>query len=286
MAQPLMPKATAVWLVDNTTLTFDQIAHFCSLHPLEVQGVADGEVAVGIRGMDPVAGGQVTREEIARCEADPSARLEIIEPAAEVPKRARRARYTPVSKRQERPNGIAWLIRNYPELSDAQIGKLLGTTKATITAVRDRTHWNAQHITPQDPVLMGICGEMELVEALNIARRRQARAAERKAKEEARRKKREAREGTGGETAASDDALNAEGAGDEASVPGEEDASAASAESAGEPAAPDAEPAAGSGEFGTASAETPESDTDRETSAEPSPEELAESVFGGRPGGE
>ena len=181
MAQPLMPKATAVWLVDNTTLTFDQIADFCSLHPLEVQGVADGEVAVGIRGMDPVAAGQVTRDEIERCEGDPSARLEIIEPAAEVPKRARRARYTPVSKRQERPNGIAWLLKNYPELSDAQIGKLLGTTKTTITAVRDRTHWNAQHISPQDPVLMGICGEMELVEALNVARRRQARAAERKA---------------------------------------------------------------------------------------------------------
>ncbi|MBT6441115.1 MAG: DUF1013 domain-containing protein [Alphaproteobacteria bacterium] len=191
MAQPLMPKATAVWLVDSTTLSFEQIAAFCGLHPLEVQGVADGEVAVGIRGLDPVAAGQVTREEVERCEADPSGRLVMIEPAAEVPKRVRRARYTPVSKRQERPNGIAWLLKNYPELSDAQIGKLLGTTKATITAVRDRTHWNTQQISPQDPLLLGICGEMELVEALNIARRRQTRAAERKAKEEARRRRRE-----------------------------------------------------------------------------------------------
>ena len=191
MAQPLMPKATAVWLVDSTTLSFEQIAAFCGLHPLEVQGVADGEVAVGIRGLDPIAAGQVTREEVERCEADPSGRLVMIEPAAEVPKRVRRARYTPVSKRQERPNGIAWLLKNYPELSDAQVGKLLGTTKATITAVRDRTHWNTQHISPQDPLLLGICGEAELVEALNIARRRQTRAAERKAKEEARRRRRE-----------------------------------------------------------------------------------------------
>ena len=191
MAQPLMPKATAVWLVDGTTLSFEQIAAFCGMHPLEVQGIADGEVAVGIRGLDPVAAGQVTREELERCEADPSGRLVMIEPAAEVPKRVRRARYTPVSKRQERPNGIAWLLKNYPELSDAQVGKLLGTTKATITAVRDRTHWNTQHISPQDPLLLGICGETELVEALNIARRRQTRAAERKAKEEARRRRRE-----------------------------------------------------------------------------------------------
>ena len=177
---PLMPKATAVWLVENTTLTFDQIAEFCGLHSLEIQGVADGEVAVGIRGMDPIIMGQISRDEISRCENDSKAKLQLIAPAAEVPKRSKRARYTPVSKRQERPNGIAWLLKNYPELSDSQIGKLLGTTKTTITAVRDRTHWNSQHISAQDPVLMGICGEVELVDAVNYSRRRQARANARK----------------------------------------------------------------------------------------------------------
>ena len=147
MAELLMPKATAVWLIDNTTLTFDQIAAFCELHPLEVQGIADGEVAIGIRGLDPVANGQVSREEIQRCEGDSSQRLEATGAASAVPQRARRARYTPVSKRQDRPNAIAWLLKNYDELSDAQIGKLLGTTKATISAVRERTHWNTPNIT-------------------------------------------------------------------------------------------------------------------------------------------
>ena len=179
MAELLMPKATAVWLIDNTTLTFDQIAAFCDLHPLEVQGIADGEVAVGIRGLDPVANGQVSREEIRRCEEDSSQRLEAIGPAAEVPQRTRRARYTPVSKRQDRPNAIAWLLKNYDELSDAQISKLLGTTKATITAVRERTHWNTPNITPQDPILLGICTEAELLDAVRKARARAERAAAR-----------------------------------------------------------------------------------------------------------
>jgi len=179
MAELLMPKATAVWLVDNTTLTFDQIAAFCALHPLEVQGIADGEVAIGIRGLDPVANGQVSREEIQRCEQDSSLRLEAIGPAAAVPQRARRARYTPVSKRQDRPNAIAWLLKNYDELSDAQIGKLLGTTKATISAVRERTHWNTPNITPQDPILLGICTEAELLDAVRKARARVERAAAR-----------------------------------------------------------------------------------------------------------
>ncbi|MBR72070.1 MAG: hypothetical protein CMM30_03915 [Rhodospirillaceae bacterium] len=173
---PLMPKATAVWLIENTTLTFDQIADFCSLHALEIQGVADGEVAVGIRGMDPVISGQISREEITRCENDASAKLKGIAPPVELPKRSKKARYTPVSKRQERPNGIAWLLKNYPELSDSQIGKLLGTTKTTISTVRDSTHWNTQNISPHDPVLAGICGEAELVNAVNFARRRKARA--------------------------------------------------------------------------------------------------------------
>ena len=182
MAELLMPKATAVWLVDNTTLTFDQIAAFCDLHPLEVQGIADGEVAIGILGLDPIANGQVSRQEIQRCEQDSSLRLEAIGPAEAVPQRARRARYTPVSKRQDRPNAIAWLLKNYGELSDAQIGKLLGTTKSTINAVRERTHWNTPNITPQDPILLGICTEAELLDAVRKARAKAERAAAREEK--------------------------------------------------------------------------------------------------------
>ena len=179
MAELLMPKATAVWLIDNTTLTFDQVAAFCGLHPLEVQGIADGEVAIGIRGLDPIVNGQISREELSRCEQDSSLRLEGIGRADELPQRTRRARYTPVSKRQDRPNAIAWLLKNYGELSDAQIGKLLGTTKATINAVRERTHWNTPNITPQDPILLGISTEAELLDALRKARARAERAAAR-----------------------------------------------------------------------------------------------------------
>ena len=230
MAELLMPKATAVWLIDNTTLTFDQIAAFCGLHPLEVQGIADGEVAVGIRGLDPVANGQVTREELQRCEQDSALRLEAIAPVAEVPQRTRRARYTPVSKRQDRPNAIAWLLKNYDELSDAQIGKLLGTTKATITAVRERTHWNTQNITPQDPILLGICTEAELLDAVRKARAKAERAAAREEKAAA------AAEAAAAEAAAAE-AAAAEAAAEAAAapVPPVDDAP---------PAAPDAEPAA------------------------------------------
>ena len=198
MAELLMPKATAVWLIDNTTLTFDQVAAFCDLHPLEVQGIADGEVAVGIRGLDPVANGQLSREEITRCEQDSSLRLEATGRADALPQRTRRARYTPVSKRQDRPNAIAWLLKNYDELSDAQIGKLLGTTKATINAVRDRTHWNTPNITPQDPLLLGICTEAELLDALRKARAKAERAAARS--------ERAAAAAQAAEAAASDDA--------------------------------------------------------------------------------
>jgi hypothetical protein len=183
MSELLMPKATAVWLIENTALTFEQIAAFCSLHDLEVQGIADGEVAIGIRGLDPIANGQLTREEIARCEADTKARLELNATSTKLPQRTRRARYTPVSKRQDRPNAIAWLLKNYPELNDAQIGKLLGTTKSTIIAVRERTHWNTQNISPQDPLLLGICTEQELLEELRKARRRQEREAKKTARE-------------------------------------------------------------------------------------------------------
>jgi len=183
MSELLMPKATAVWLVENTALTFEQIAAFCSLHDLEVQGIADGEVAVGIRGLDPTVNGQLTREEIARCEADSKSRLELSARGTNVPQRTRRARYTPVSKRQDRPNAISWLLKNYPELNDAQIGKLLGTTKSTITAVRERTHWNTPNISAQDPLLLGICTENELLEELRKAQRRQQREAKKSARE-------------------------------------------------------------------------------------------------------
>ena len=229
MAELLMPKATAVWLIDNTTLTFDQIAAFCELHPLEVQGIADGEVAVGIRGLDPVANGQVSREDIQRCEEDSSQRLEAIGPAPEVPQRTRRARYTPVSKRQDRPNAIAWLLKNYDELSDAQIGKLLGTTKATITAVRERTHWNTQNITPQDPILLGICTEAELLDAVRKARAKAERAAAREEKSAA---------AAAAAEAAAVEAASAEAAA--ATVPPVDDVPPADG---APPAAPDAEPA-------------------------------------------
>ncbi len=162
MPPPLMPKATAVWLVENTVLTFEQIADFCGLHALEVQAIADGEVGTGIIGLDPVANGQLAKDELERCSADPSARLELVKPR-ELPKiKKRGARYTPVSKRGDKPDAIAWLVRNHPEISDAQVSKLLGTTKTTIKAVRERTHWNSPNIRPRDPVLLGLCTQISL----------------------------------------------------------------------------------------------------------------------------
>jgi hypothetical protein len=172
MDRPLMPKATAVWLVDNTSLTFEQIADFCGLHALEVKGIADGEVGAGIRGLDPVASGQLERGEIERCQKDPNARLRLARPAAadiKVPKR-REPRYTPLSKRQDRPDAIAWLLRHHPELSDQQICKLLGTTKNTVNAVRERTHWKSSEIRPRDPVLLGLCNQVDLDAAVIAAR--------------------------------------------------------------------------------------------------------------------
>ncbi|TNE33738.1 MAG: DUF1013 domain-containing protein [Alphaproteobacteria bacterium] len=167
MVTPLLPKATAVWLIDNTSLSFSQIAEFCGLHVLEVQGIADGEVAVGIVGIDPLANGQLTQEELDRCQGDPTARLEISKPAGDVPQPRRRGgRYTPVSRRGDRPDAISWLVKFHPELTDAQISKLVGTTKTTIVAVRDKTHWNAQNIRPRDPVSLGICTQLELDEAV------------------------------------------------------------------------------------------------------------------------
>lgn len=163
MPQPLMPKATAVWLIDKTSLSFDQIAEFVNMHPLEIQAIADGEVAQGIVGFDPLGSGQLTREEIARCEADPAARLRMQESTIVLPKqRAKGGRYTPVSKRNDRPDAIAFLLRNFPALPDPVVAKLLGTTKDTIEKVRNKTHWNSANIKPRDPVILGLCTQSDL----------------------------------------------------------------------------------------------------------------------------
>jgi hypothetical protein len=159
-----MPKATAVWLVENTALSFDQIADFCKLHPLEVKAIADGDAAQGIKGLDPILTGQLSREEIAQAEADKTYRLKIAHAKVRLPeaKRKKGPRYTPVSRRQDRPNAILWLIRNHPELKDAQIMRLVGTTKSTIQAIRERTHWNAPNLQPMDPVTLGLCSQTDL----------------------------------------------------------------------------------------------------------------------------
>jgi hypothetical protein len=172
MAQPLMPKATAVWLVENTALTFEQIAAFCGLHALEIKAIADGEVAVGMVGFDPIASGQLTKAEIERGERTPTARLCLqVQDLPQPVQRSKGPRYTPVTKRGDKPDAIAWLLKTHPELSDAQLSRLIGTTKPTIAAVRDRTHWNAQNIKPRNPVLSGLCTQRELDEALAQVRR-------------------------------------------------------------------------------------------------------------------
>lgn len=172
--QLLMPKATAVWLVDNTALSFDQIATFCKLHVLEVKAIADGEAAQGIKGLDPVITGQLSREEIARAEKDINYRLKLSEPKVRVPEAKRKGpRYTPLSKRQDRPNAILWMVRNHPELKDAQISRLVGTTKSTIEQIRDRTHWNSANLQPMDPVTLGLCSQIDLdIEVDRAARNR------------------------------------------------------------------------------------------------------------------
>ena len=182
MTQILMPKATAVWLVDNTSLTFEQIADFCGLHPLEVKGIADGEVARDIRGADPIANGQLSRDELDAAEKNPNYRMkaqksrhaELLKPVKKSP------RYTPVSRRQDRPDAIAWFIRNHPEVPDSQVARLLGTTKATIDQVRNRQHWNSAQIKPVDPVTLGLATQLELDAVVR-------KAADKKAKDDARR---------------------------------------------------------------------------------------------------
>ena len=175
MALPLMAKATAVWLVDNTTMSFKQIADFCGLHELEVNGIADGEVAVGIKGFDPIANNQLDQSEIDKAENDPGHKLKLkYNPAAEGELKRKGPRYTPLSKRQDRPAAIAWLVKFHPELADGQISKLVGTTKPTIQAIRERTHWNMSNIQPVDPVALGMCKQIELDEAVRKAAAKKA----------------------------------------------------------------------------------------------------------------
>ena len=175
MNKPLMAKATAVWLIDNTTLSFRQIADFCGLHELEVQGIADGDVATGVKGFDPVANNQLDMAEIRKAEGNPLHKLKLkFNPAAVGEEKRRGPRYTPLSKRQDRPAAILWLVKFHPELSDGQIGKLVGTTKPTIQSIRERTHWNIANITPIDPVALGLCRQSELDAAVQAAARKKA----------------------------------------------------------------------------------------------------------------
>jgi len=179
MALPIMAKATAVWLVDNTTMTFKQIADFCGLHELEVNGIADGEVAVGIKGFDPLANNQLDTAEIEKAEQNPGHKLKLkYNPAAEGELKRKGPRYTPLSKRQDRPSAIAWLVKFHPELVDSQISKLVGTTKPTIQAIRERTHWNMGNIQPVDPVALGMCKQGELDEAVRKAAAKKAKDGE------------------------------------------------------------------------------------------------------------
>lgn len=171
---PLMPKATAVWLIENTTLTFDQIAIFCGMHSLEVKGIADGEVAVGISGENPITSEQLSKEDIKRCEADSKARLRLSDQALKhltiSNKKRKTTNYTPIAKRQDKPDAVSWFIRHYPEVTDQQIVKLIGTTKTTVNAIKSRTHWNMSNIKPRDPVLLGLCLQTDLDKVLEKAR--------------------------------------------------------------------------------------------------------------------
>jgi len=251
MLRPLMPKASAVWLIDNTTLSFDQIADFCGLHPLEIQSIADGEVALHMVGFDPVANGQLTIEEIRRCEADPDSRLRMESTEVPLVTRAKGPRYTPVARRQDRPDGIAWLLRNFPNLTDGQVARLVGTTKPTIKAIRERTHWNITNIKPQDPVALGLCTREELQSAIDKANRAAARVANQAERAAARRER--------------------EAAAERAPAP--------------EEAAPEAEPAT---DVAVETYETPASDVPPEEHEVPEPVESGEPdgrPFGGGSGG-
>ena len=186
MNLPLMPKATAIWLVENTSLSFKQIANFCGMHELEIKGIADGEVGAGIKGLNPVTNNQLTKEEIEKCSGDHDLDLQIIknEISAKTEQSKKKKKYTPLSKRQDRPDAVYWLIRNHPELKDSQVAKLVGSTKSTIDAIRNRTHWNMSNIRPQDPIGLGLCRQIELDDALAKAERSMKRAQKKKEKEE------------------------------------------------------------------------------------------------------
>jgi hypothetical protein len=173
MSNPLMPKATAVWLIENTALSFDQIADFCGLHPLEVKAIADGEVNIGMVGLNPIMQGQLAKEEVERCEKDPELRLSLKKTdLPEIARRTKGPRYTPVTKRGDKPDAIAWIVKTHPEISDGQIVRLIGTTKSTIAKIRDRAHWNMQNIKPRDPVLLGLCKQSDLNAAIEKARKK------------------------------------------------------------------------------------------------------------------
>lgn len=184
MAHPLMPKATAVWLVDNTTLTFKQIADFCGLHELEVKGIADGDVAVGIKAYNPILSNQLTREEIQLSSEDPSRPLKMNQKNMDIEvKKMVGTKYTPIAKREDRPNAIAWLTKNYPQLADSQICKLVGTTKNTVVGIRTRKHWNMSNISPKDPVAANLCTQTDLMKAVEKAKRKQEKLEKAKKKE-------------------------------------------------------------------------------------------------------
>ncbi len=186
MTLPLMPKATAIWLVENTALTFKQIADFCGMHELEIKGIADGEVGMGIKGLNPVSTNQLTKEEIDKAANDSEHSLELIqnEITIQTKRDPKQKKYTPLSKRQERPDAISWLLRNHPELKDSQVAKLVGSTKNMVVSIKNKTNWNMSNIRPQDPVGLGLCKQVDLDEALEKAERSQKRAAKKKLKEE------------------------------------------------------------------------------------------------------
>ena len=186
MTLPLMPKATAIWLVENTALTFKQIADFCGMHELEIKGIADGEVGMGIKGLNPISTNQLTKEEIDKATNDAEHSLELIqnEITIQTERDPKQKKYTPLSKRQERPDAISWLLRNHPELKDSQVAKLVGSTKNMVVSIKNKTNWNMSNIRPQDPVGLGLCKQVDLDEALEKAERSQKRAAKKKLKED------------------------------------------------------------------------------------------------------
>ena len=184
-SSPLMPMATAVWLVENTTLTFKQIATFCDLHELEIKGIADGDVAKGIKAYNPILAGQLTREEIDLCTKDSSKNLTLVQKAEDVEvKERKKPKYTPLSKRQDRPDAILWLVKNFPELTDGQISKLVGSTKGTVSLIRKRSYWNFSNLKPRDPVILALCSQETFEKALQKAKRRVEREKKAKLKEE------------------------------------------------------------------------------------------------------